>query len=177
MKKMGFVASFMSVAGVSALLASSILTTNVSAQVDSGIKAATTSEMQGRSVDATVGSIVDVLMWVVGILSVVMIAWSGFRYITSAGDASKLASAKNTLIYAIVGLIVAIMAYAIVTFVRERTSPATKSTGSVSSPSSSGSGSGAATSPSSGAGSSKAVSSGIVGGSGGGHIKSGVSSQ
>ena len=129
MKKIGLIALFVGVAGVSASLAS----LNVSAQVDSGIKAATTSEMQDKRVDRTVGSFVDILMWVVGILSVVMIAWSGFRYITSAGDTSKLASAKNTLIYAIVGLIVAIMAYAIVTFVRERTSPATKSTGSVSS--------------------------------------------
>lgn len=170
MKKMGFVASFMSVAGVSALLASSILTTNVSAQVDSGIKAATTSEMQGRSVDATVGSIVDVLMWVVGILSVVMIAWSGFRYITSAGDTSKLASAKNTLIYAIVGLIVAIMAYAIVTFVRERTSPTSKTTSSMPRSSSSGSGSGAGSGK-------KAAGSGVGIGSGGSHIKPGVSSR
>lgn len=129
MKKIGLIALFVGVAGVSASLAS----LNVSAQVDSGIKAATTSEMQDKRVDRTVGSFVDILMWVVGILSVVMIAWSGFRYITSAGDTSKLASAKNTLIYAVVGLIVAIMAYAIVTFVRNQISPAGKSPGSLSS--------------------------------------------
>lgn len=170
MKKMGFIVLFMGVVGVSALLAGSILTTNVSAQVDSGIKAATTSEMEGRSVDSTIGSIVDVLMWVVGILSVVMITWSGFRYITSAGDTSKLASAKNTLIYAVVGLIIAIMAYAIVTFVRERTSSTSKTTSSMPRSSSSGSGSGAGSGK-------KAAGSGVGIGSGGSHIKPGVSSR
>ena len=55
-----------------------------------------------------------------GILSVIMIIFSGFRYITSAGDASKTKSAQSTLTYSVVGLIVAIMAYAIVNMVINR---------------------------------------------------------
>ena len=129
MKKIGFIIAFVGLLGVSSLAATSLLAPDASAQVTSGINAATTGEMRGKSVDNTVGSIVNVLLWVVGILSVAMIAWSGFKYITSAGDTSKLASAKSTLIYAVVGLIIAILAYAIVTFVRTQVVSTGKSSG------------------------------------------------
>ena len=129
MKKIGFVIVFAGLLGVSSLAAASLLVPDASAQVTSGINAATTGEMRGKSVDNTVGSIVNVLLWVVGILSVTMIVWSGFKYITSAGDTSKLASAKSTLIYAVVGLIIAILAYAIVTFVRTQVVSTGKSSG------------------------------------------------
>jgi len=56
----------------------------------------------------------------VGILSVVMIIFSGFRYITSAGDAAKTKSAQTALTYSIVGLIVAVFAWAIVNIVLDR---------------------------------------------------------
>ena len=160
MKKIGFTIAFVGLLGVSSLAAASLLTSDASAQVSSGINAATTSEMQGKSVNNTVGSIVNILLWVVGILSVTMIVWSGFKYITSAGDTSKLASAKSTLIYAVVGLIIAIMAYAIVNFVRtEVTSTGGKAVA--------GSSSGASTPGS------KSIGSGF--GSGSGHLKPGLS--
>ena len=160
MKKIGFTIVFVGLLGVSSLAAASLLTSDASAQVSSGINAATTSEMQGKSVNNTVGSIVNILLWVVGILAVTMIVWSGFKYITSAGDTSKLASAKSTLIYAVVGLIIAIMAYAIVNFVRtEVTSTGGKAVA--------GSSSGASTPGS------KSIGSGF--GSGSGHLKPGLS--
>ena len=124
----------------------------------SGINAATTGEMRGKSVDNTVGSIVNVLLWVVGILSVTMIVWSGFKYITSAGDTSKLASAKSTLIYAVVGLIIAILAYAIVTFVRTQVVSTGKSSGGTIS---GGHGSGGSSGSSSGTGSGGAFKPGV----------------
>ncbi len=99
------------------------LATTASAQVSEGFDAVATSELQGRSIGGSGGvvqSAVNVLLWVVGILAVVMIIWSGFRYIWSNGDSSKITNAKNTLIYSIVGLVVAIMAYAIVNFVYNR---------------------------------------------------------
>ncbi|MNY57155.1 hypothetical protein D3C86_1933160 [compost metagenome] len=46
-----------------------------------------------------------------------MIIVSGIRYATSNGDSSAVTSAKNTLMYSVIGLIVAILAYAIVNFV------------------------------------------------------------
>ena len=108
--------------GVSVLSTAS-LSGSVSAQVSKGIDTATTSEMQGKSIDGDSGlikTVVNVLLWAVGILSVIMIIFSGFRYITSAGDASKTKSAQSTLTYSVVGLIVAIMAYAIVNMVINR---------------------------------------------------------
>ena len=105
------------------VLSTASLPGSASAQVSEGINTATTSEMKGKSIDGDNGlikTVVNVLLWAVGILSVIMIIFSGFRYITSAGDASKTKSAQSTLIYSVVGLIVAIMAYAIVNMVTNR---------------------------------------------------------
>ena len=105
------------------VLSTASLPGSASAQVSEGINTATTSEMKGKSIDGKDGlikTVVNVLLWAVGILSVIMIIFSGFRYITSAGDASKTKSAQSTLTYSVVGLIVAIMAYAIVNMVTNR---------------------------------------------------------
>lgn len=64
--------------------------------------------------------ITNVLFFIVGSLSVVMIIYSGIRYTTSAGNPAGVTAAKNSLIYSIVGLVVAILAYAIVNFVVTR---------------------------------------------------------
>ncbi len=105
------------------VLSTASLSGSASAQVSEGINTATTSEMKGKSIDGDNGlikTVVNVLLWAVGILSVIMIIFSGLRYITSAGDASKTKSAQSTLTYSVVGLIVAIMAYAIVNMVINR---------------------------------------------------------
>ena len=105
------------------VLSTASLPGSVSAQVSKGIDTATTSEMKGKSIDGDSGlikTVVNVLLWAVGILSVIVIIFSGFRYITSSGDASKTKSAQSTLIYSVVGLIVAIMAWAIVNMVINR---------------------------------------------------------
>lgn len=67
--------------------------------------------------DTLAGKVINVLLYVVGILAVVMIIWAGLTMTTSAGDAAKATKAKNTMIYAVAGLVVAILAYAIVNFV------------------------------------------------------------
>ncbi|MCL2869196.1 pilin [Candidatus Saccharibacteria bacterium] len=61
--------------------------------------------------------VINAVLFIVGILSVVMIIYGGIRYATSAGEAKRVTDAKNTIMYAIVGLIVSILAYAIVNFV------------------------------------------------------------
>ncbi len=62
-------------------------------------------------------SIINLLLYVVGIISVIMIIVGGIKYATSNGDAGKITSAKNTILYAVVGLVVAIMAFSIVNLV------------------------------------------------------------
>lgn len=58
-----------------------------------------------------------ILSMIVGAVSVIMIMFAGFKYTTAAGDANKITSAKTTLIYAIVGLIIASIAYLIASVV------------------------------------------------------------
>ena len=65
----------------------------------------------------TVGSVIDVLSWVVGALSVVALVIAGFMYVASAGNPDTAKKAKSTIIYAVIGLIVAFAAQIIVRFV------------------------------------------------------------
>ncbi|HXH04806.1 MAG TPA: hypothetical protein VNI82_00045 [Candidatus Nitrosotenuis sp.] len=61
--------------------------------------------------------IINTIIFVIGAVAVIMVVIGGFRYVVSNGDSSSVTSAKNTILYAIVGLIVAMLAYAIVNFV------------------------------------------------------------
>ena len=62
-------------------------------------------------------TITNVLLFLIGAISVIMLIIGGIRYVVSGGDSSAVQSAKNTILYAIVGVIVAILAYAVVNFV------------------------------------------------------------
>ncbi len=75
---------------------------------------------QGRSTETQSGlvsTIIDTLLFVVGVLAVIMIIVGGIMYATSTGDSGRVSKAKNTITYAIVGLVVAMAAYAIVHWV------------------------------------------------------------
>ena len=61
--------------------------------------------------------ITNVVLYIVGAISVIMLVWGGVRYIISGGDSKKITDAKNTILYAIIGLIIAVLAFAIVNFV------------------------------------------------------------
>lgn len=60
---------------------------------------------------------INAAIYVLGIICVLMVILAGFLYTASSGDASRIQTAKNTLMYAIIGLIVAILSFAIVNFV------------------------------------------------------------
>jgi type IV secretory pathway VirB2 component (pilin) len=62
-------------------------------------------------------TIVDTLLTVAGAIAVIVIIVAGIRYITSTGDATRVKQSKDTLLYAIAGLVVVILSYAIVNFV------------------------------------------------------------
>jgi len=62
-------------------------------------------------------TITNVLLFILGAISVIMIIIGGLRYVISGGNATAVTAAKNTILYAIVGVIVALLAYAIVNFV------------------------------------------------------------
>lgn len=62
-------------------------------------------------------TVTNVLLFVIGAVSVIMLIIGGIRYTVSQGDQAAVTSAKNTILYAIIGLVVAILAYAAVNFV------------------------------------------------------------
>lgn len=69
------------------------------------------------ALNKTLATIINLFSVIIGIIAVIMVIVSGFRYITSNGDSSAVSSAKNGLVYAIVGLIVVALAQVIVRFV------------------------------------------------------------
>ena len=75
------------------------------------------SGQNDTSIMETVQSVISVVVGLVGLVAVVMIILGGFQYTTSAGDTNKVTKAKNTILYGIIGLVIAILAFAIVNFV------------------------------------------------------------
>ena len=66
---------------------------------------------------AQANTIINVVIGVVGFVAVAFIIFGGIQYTTSAGDPGKVKKAKDTILYGIIGLVVAMLAYAIVNFV------------------------------------------------------------
>jgi hypothetical protein len=61
--------------------------------------------------------IINVALFLIGAISVVMLIYGGIRYTVSGGKQEAVTNAKNTILYAVVGIVVAMLAYAIVGFV------------------------------------------------------------
>lgn len=71
----------------------------------------------GGALSGFIKKIINILLFIIGSVAVLVILIGGIRYVLSSGDANATKGAKDTILYAVVGLIVAIMAYAIVNFV------------------------------------------------------------
>lgn len=69
------------------------------------------------TVNSVLNTVVNLLSLFVGIIAVIMIIVSGFRYVTSGGDPGKVSGAKSALIYALVGLAIAALAQVLVKYV------------------------------------------------------------
>ncbi len=61
--------------------------------------------------------VTNTILYIVGIIAVVMLIIGGIKYVVSGGDSKKVTDAKNTVLYAIIGLVIAVLAFAIVNFV------------------------------------------------------------
>jgi hypothetical protein len=105
------------------------LTVTVSAQnIQDSLCSGANLDLGGDSTDCATGateedfqdtlnSIVNIISIIVGVIAVLMIIFGGFRYITSGGDAAKVTSAKNTILYGLIGLVIVALAQFIVKFV------------------------------------------------------------
>lgn len=72
--------------------------------------------------DATIRNVIGIFSVVIGVAAVIVVLFGGFRYITAAGDTTKVNTAKNTILYAMVGLVIASLAQIIVRFVLKQSS-------------------------------------------------------
>ena len=68
----------------------------------------------------TARNLINLSLWAIGIVAVIMIVISGYKFITANGEAAKVTSARNTLLYSVIGLAVALLAWAIVSFIVNR---------------------------------------------------------
>lgn len=65
----------------------------------------------------TIKRVINTVIGIIGMLAVIMIIMGGINFVTSQGDTAKVAKARNTILYGVVGLVVALLAFAIVNFV------------------------------------------------------------
>lgn len=107
------------VAGVAtAIVAQPALATTGCTGKDCVIEGADKVDTGGsRPLPETITQITDILLFFVGAVSVIMLVIGGFKYVVSNGNAEQVKNAKNTIMYSIVGLVVALIAYAAVRWV------------------------------------------------------------
>jgi cytochrome bd-type quinol oxidase subunit 2 len=79
-----------------------------------------TSDKAESNVNGTIKDLINILSVAVGVAAVIMIVIGGFRYVTSGGKQESVTSAKNTIMYALIGLVVVALAQIIVRFVLTR---------------------------------------------------------
>lgn len=75
---------------------------------------------EGTIDSTTVPSILEIVFPIIGLIALIIIILAGFKYVKSRGNPSETAKAKNTIIYAVIGLVVSMSAYTIVAFVIQR---------------------------------------------------------
>lgn len=85
------------------------------------LSSGTTCSDQGSNVSNVLKAALQLASIAIGVIAVIMIITSGLKYITSQGDAASITSAKNTLLYAIIGLVIVAFAQVIVHFVLTKT--------------------------------------------------------
>lgn len=71
----------------------------------------------GDTLDTTIINIINAVIGVLGLIAVVVVIIGGVQYMTSSGDAGKVKKAKDTILYGIIGLVICVLAFAIVNFV------------------------------------------------------------
>ena len=103
-------------------IAKKISTGSEGAAGETGAADCSSTSVSDTGITNAAKKIVNLISIIVGIVAVIIIIFGGFRYITSGGDSGKVGNAKNSLIYAIVGLIIVALAQLIVRFVLNQSS-------------------------------------------------------
>lgn len=104
--------------------------------VQSGVTK-TETEAGGLTMQQVINTVIGTMLFIVGLLAVIMLIYGGIRYVTSHGDKAQVTAAKETIMYAVVGLVVAIAAFAVIHWITNDVFKGGASSGSSSSESSS----------------------------------------
>lgn len=71
----------------------------------------------GKSVQDIIKVVVNLLLYLTGTVAVIMVIFSGYQFVTAAGDVDKVKKAKGALLYSVIGIVIVTLAYTIVNFV------------------------------------------------------------
>ncbi|CAN5657945.1 hypothetical protein BH23PAT2_BH23PAT2_06020 [soil metagenome] len=94
-------------------------TGNTGAVCEENSRTLNEDESSGNVLDVA-STVLDIFSYVIGVAAVVVLFISGVKFATSAGDPAKISNARNTIIYALIGIVVAVLAQSIVLFVLDR---------------------------------------------------------
>ena len=89
----------------------------VNSEITSGMNATSAGTSTPTDANVVIKNVTNIMFFIIGAVSVIMLIYGGIRYTTSGGNANSVTAAKNTIMYSIVGLIIAILAFAVVNFV------------------------------------------------------------
>jgi hypothetical protein len=127
-KTLAVIAASLAVAAIPLAVAAPA-TVSAQADIRGNLKCGSNLDTQAQNCDVAGGTegvnkivtdVINIFSIIVGIVSVIMIIYGGFRYVTSGGDSGNVSNAKNTIIYAIIGLVVVALAQFIVQFVLDK---------------------------------------------------------
>ena len=109
--------------GISSAVTLAFLRTSTSSAQMEGVREGVRAALGGQTPPPLFGdgaifaTVVDFMLFIVGAVAVVMLIYGGFRYVISGGNATSVTAAKNTILYAIVGVVIALLSYTIIEFV------------------------------------------------------------
>lgn len=111
------------VALVSVVGAQSDIERNLCAGANLNVNDTSCADTSGApdQINNMIALVINIFSIVVGVVSVIMIIIGGLKYITSGGESGNVSGAKNTILYAIIGLVIVALAQVIVNFVLSRT--------------------------------------------------------
>ena len=89
----------------------------VNSEITSGMNATSAGTSTPTNANVVIKNVTNTMFFIIGAVSVIMLIYGGIRYTTSGGNANSVTAAKNTIMYSIIGLVVAILAFAVVNFV------------------------------------------------------------
>ncbi len=94
---------------------------DICAGVNTGAEERCGSPVSGNKIGGVVRTAINILSVVVAITAVIMIVIGGLKYVTSGGDSARVNSARETILYAVIGLIIVALAQILVRFVLTKT--------------------------------------------------------